>query len=204
VVVEIRNQVSKEASVPIRKVPLKAGQYYHVFNRGVNRGAIFLRQENWLFFLKRMRDFFHPEKVEVIAYCLMPNHYHLLVYLNDDDFGPKVMQPFMVSYTKAVNKQNKRVGPLFQGPFHAKLIKDDGHLLLLSQYIHLNPVRAKLVDKPEDWVYSSYQDYLGLRRGTLPKPGVILEHFSSIEDYRAFVEEGLEQYEAIKYLLEED
>jgi putative transposase len=190
--------------VPIRKVPLKAGHYYHIFNRGVNRGAIFLRQKNWLFFLKRMRDFFHPEKVEVIAYCLMPNHYHLLVYLNDDDFGPKVMQPFMVSYTKAVNKQNKRVGPLFQGPFHAKLIKDDGHLLLLSQYIHLNPVRAKLVDKPEDWVYSSYQDYLGLRRGTLPKPGVILEHFSSIEDYRAFVEEGLEQYEAIKYLLEED
>jgi hypothetical protein len=61
-----------------------------------------------------------------------------------------------------------------------------------------------LVEKPEDWVYSSYQDYLGLRQGTLPKPGVILEHFSSIEDYRAFVEEGLKQYEENLYILEED
>jgi putative transposase len=95
------------------------------------------------------------------------------------------------------------VGPLFQGPFHAKLVEEDGNLLQLSQYIHLNPVRAKLVKKPEDWVYSSYQDYLGLRRGTLPKPGVILEYFSSIADYRAFVEEGLVQYEEISYLLEE-
>ena len=188
--------------MPIRKVPLRAGHYYHVFNRGVNRGAIFLRQENWHFFFKRMRDFFLPEKVEVIAYCLMPNHYHLMVFLKDDDFGSKVMQPFMVSYTKAVNKQNQRVGPLFQGPFHAKLVKDDSHLLRLSRYIHSNPVRAKLVEKPEDWVYSSYQDYLGLRQGRLSKPDVILEQFSSIDDYRKFVEEGLEGYEAIQYLLE--
>jgi putative transposase len=134
----------------------------------------------------------------------MPTHYHLMVYLNDDDFGPKVMQPFTVSYTKVVNKQNRRVGPFFQDPFHAKLVEEDGHLLQLSRYIHLNPVRAHLVKKPEDWVYSSYQDYLGLRRGTLPKPGVILEHFLSIEDYRVFVEEGLKQYEEIQYLLEED
>jgi putative transposase len=193
-----------EKPVPHRPVPLKSGHFYHVYNRGVNRESIFLRQENWLFFLKRMRDFFHPDKVEIIAYCLMPNHYHLLVCLKTDDFGPKVMQPFTVSYTKAVNKQNERVGPLFQGPFHAKLVEEDGHLLQLSRYIHLNPVRAHFVDKPQDWVFSSYQDYLGLRRGTLPKPGIILEHFSSIEDYREFVEEEIDQYEAIQYLIEED
>jgi putative transposase len=147
-----------------------------------------------------MRDFFHQDKVGIIAYYLMPNHYHLLVCLNSDDFGSEVMQPFTVSYTKAVNKQNKRVCPLFQGPFHAKLVEKDSHLLQLSRYIHLNPVRAKLVGKAADWELPSYQDYLGLRSGTLLKPGIILEHFSSIEDYREFVEEAMDQYEAIQYL----
>jgi putative transposase len=188
--------------MPYRYVPLKTGQYYHVFNRGVNREPIFPRKENWPFFLKRLQDYASPDEADIIAYCLMPNHYHLLVCLKSDDFGPKVMQPFTVSYTKAVNKQNNRVGPLFQGPFHAKLIKKDPHLLQLSRYIHLNPVRAGLVDRPEDWVYSSYPDYLGLRGGKIPKPGIILDHFSSIQAYAEFIEDAnSDPCEGIQYLV---
>jgi putative transposase len=191
--------------MPYRQVPLQSGQYYHVYNRGVNRQPIFLQPGNWLFFLKRLRDFFYPDKAEIIAYCLMPNHYHLLVCLQTDDFGPKVMQPFMISYTKAVNKQNNRVGPLFQGPFRAKWVEKDSHLLQLSRYIHLNPVRANLVDQPQDWVYSSYPDYLGLRHGKIPKPEIILDHFSSVQAYREFVEEPeRDQLKPIQYLIDID
>jgi putative transposase len=187
--------------MPYRYVPLTAGQYYHVFNRGVNREPIFLRKENWLFFLKRLQDYI-SDKADIIAYCLMPNHYHLLVCLKCDDFGPKVMQPFTVSYTKAINKQNNRVGPLFQGPYHAKLVEKDTHLLQLSRYIHLNPLRSGLVDKAEEWVYSSYPDYIGLRRGKIPKPGIILDHFCSAQAYVEFTEGATsDQCEKIQYLM---
>jgi putative transposase len=188
--------------MPKRSTPLQAGHYYHIYNRGVNREAIFLRRDNWLFFLKRMRDLFNPELADIVAYCLMPNHYHLLVCLKSDEFGPKIMQPFGVSYTKAVNKQNDRVGPLFQGPFRAKLIHKDNHLLLLSRYIHLNPVRANYVERPQDWDFSSYQDYIGFRNGTIPKPGIIYKHFPTIESYREFVEgPDCDQDNTIRYLI---
>ena len=165
-----------------------AGQAYHVFNRGVNFQPIFFCEENWGFFLHRLRQYFVPEQAEILAYCLMPNHYHLLVRLTGDDFGKKVMQPFGVSYTKAINRQQGRVGPLFQGPFQAKWVDRDESLLHLSRYIHLNPVAAGLVARAEDWVFASYRDYIGLRDGTLPATDLVLGQFSSREAYRAFVE----------------
>ena len=101
----------------------------------------------------------------------MPNHYHLLVHVNCDNFSKSVMQPFLVSYTKAINKQQNRVGPLFQGPFQARLVKNEAYLLELATYIHLNPVHSGLVVSPEAWAYSSFREYIGFRKGTLPQPG---------------------------------
>jgi hypothetical protein len=98
----------------------------------------------------------------------------ILVYLKTEVFGEEVMQPFMVSYTKAINKQQGRVGPIFQGPYQAKWVNNERYLLHLTRYIHLNPVTAGFVDRPEDWAYSSYQDYVGLRPGTLPQPEPVL------------------------------
>ncbi len=152
-----------------------ANRYYHVYNRGVNFQDIFFNKENWVFFLRRLREYFTPDKAIIIAYCLMPNHYHLLVYLLTDNFGTEVMQPLTVSYSKAINNQEKRVGPLFQGPYKAKSVGNDRYLLHLSRYIHLNPVEAGLVNKPEEWAFSSYQEYIGMRKGTLPHPEVIWE-----------------------------
>ena len=103
------------------------------------------------------------------------------------------MQPFGVSYSKAINKQQKRVGPLYQGPFKAKHVDQEGYLLHLSRYIHLNPVEAGLVKSPEQWAYSSYRDYIGLRKGTLAKPEIVLSQFTSPDEYRGFVES---EYEA--------
>ena len=174
--------------MPYRKTEFRAGHYYHLYNRGVNRQRIFFCDENWGYFVKRIRHYFRPELVDVVAYCLMPTHYHLLVYLKTGDLSKEVMQPFGLSYTKAVNRQQERVGPLFQGPFEAVWVDRDEYLLHLSRYIHLNPVTAGLVRRPEEWTFSSYRDYVGLRQGTLPVPGVVLSQFGSREAYREFVE----------------
>ena len=137
----------------------------------------------------------------VVAYCLMPNHFHLLVRPRDDRFS-RGMQRFSISYAKAMNKRMGRSGALFQGAFEAVRVDRDEYSLHLSRYIHLNPVEAGLVRRPEDWEFSSYRDYVGLRQGTLPVPGIILSQFSSPGAYREFVEaDGLGDVEIIEHLL---
>ena len=177
----------------MRKLRFHAGQYYHLYNRGVNRQPIFFNDGNWAYFLERLRHYASPELIDIVAYCLMPNHYHLLVYLKIDALSAKIMQPFGISYTKAVNKQQRRDGPLFQGRFEAKLVDREGYLMGLSSYIHLNPVMAGLVERPEDWVFSSYRDYVGLREGTLPNPDVVLSQFASRRIYAEWVEAYIEE-----------
>jgi putative transposase len=202
--------------MPRRTTQLAAGDYYHVYNRGNNRGEIFFENENYLFFLRRLREHLQPKSSEtsevfetsevctVVAYCLMPNHYHLLLQPNDDALSHH-LQMFTISYTKAINKRFERVGTLFQGAFQAKRIDSDEYLAYLSCYIHLNPVWAGLAKRPEDWGFSSYRDYVGLRRGTLPNPSVILEQFRTREEYRKSVESFLpERTKKISHLLFEE
>lgn len=166
----------------------RAGHCYHVYNRGVNRGPIFFTEENWGFFIRRVREYFKPEFVLILAYCLMPNHYHLLLRLKIDALSSEIIQPFGTSYTKAINKQQNRVGPLFQGKFKAELVEEDAYLTYLTKYIHLNPVKAGLVKTPAGWAYSSYQDYIGLRKGILPSPELVLDRFPNRKAYQDFVE----------------
>jgi len=186
--------------MPRRPIPLVAGTYYHIFNRGNNRQTIFFERENYVFFLDRMREYLlemipdtdSSEAGQIVAttivgYCLMPNHFHLLVCPHDGELSNR-MQRLSISYTKAINKRYQRVGILFQGPFQAIPVQTEEYLLHLSRYLHLNPVFAGLVERAEDWVFSSYRDYLGLRQGTLVRPEVVLSQFSSRRAYQEFVE----------------
>jgi REP element-mobilizing transposase RayT len=177
----------------MRNEKIVPDQYYHLYNRGVNYGQIFFQEDNWKFFLSRLRRYFRAESGRIVAYCLMPNHYHLLVYVSSENFSTRVMQPFGISYTKAINKQQNRVGSLFQGPFQAKRVNDLSYLEHLSRYIHRNPVVAGLVSSPKDWIYSSYLDYIGWRDGSLPFKEAILIYFHSPEEYMHFVEEDQDE-----------
>jgi len=96
-----------------------------------------------------MRKYLVPI-LDVVAYCLMPTHYHLLVLLKEAELSHR-MQLFSISYTKAMNARYDRVGALFQGAFQAKHVNRNDYLVHLSRYIHLNPVLAGLVERPEDW-----------------------------------------------------
>ncbi len=171
----------------MRSTPILPFNYYHIYNRGINRGLIFFAEENYHFFLDRLRKYFISDKASIISYCLMPNHYHLLIYPMTEEFGNHVMQPFSVSYTKAINKRNLRTGPLFEGPYQAILVEQDEYLLHLSRYIHLNPVSANLVDRAEDWEFSSYRDYIGTRPSGFINPNIITGYFADSSEYEEFV-----------------
>ena len=177
----------------MRKEKLITGGYYHIYNRGVNFENIFFQEQNWYFFLDRLKRYFTPNKVEILAYCLMPNHYHLLVQVKTDDIGIQVVHPFAISYTKAINKQQERVGPLFQGPYQVRSVNNPNDLIHLSSYIHNNPVAAGFVQAPEEWEFSSYLEYIGERRGSLPKVEVVLTRFKNRLAYADFVKEGLDK-----------
>ena len=187
----------------MRRVKLVPDHYYHIYNRGIAESKIFFQVRNWGYFLQQWRKYCLPEYAETIAYCLMPTHYHFLLYIKTEDFGHKVMHPFVTSYAKAINKQERRSGHLFQGAFQAKLVDTNAYLSHLTRYIHLNPVEASYVDHPGDWEYSSYLEYAGLRDGILPKPDIVLENFNDRADYIAFVEDGVQDLRPImKWMLD--
>ena len=173
--------------MPRRNLEFRVGHYYHLYNRGHNRQNIFFDRQNYLYFLRQLRRHLVEQGVDVVAYCLMPNHYHLLVHLGTDRLSER-MQAFILSYTTVINQRYRRCGTLFQGRFQAIWVDTEAYLLDLSRYIHLNPVKAGFVDRPEDWEFSSYQDYLGLRQDSLPSVATFRQQWGDRLDYRWFVE----------------
>lgn len=168
--------------MPYRE-PSYKNYYYHVYNRGNNFEKVFFENRNYQFFLERLVEIFGVN-IDLTAYVLMPNHFHLIVKVNKNDALRICMQRFSTSYTKAINVSQNRVGHLFQGKYKVKLIPEDNYLLHLSRYIHLNPVRACLVSKPEDWEYSSYQEYIGKRHSEFIKNDIIM---NQCNNYVGFV-----------------
>lgn len=169
------------------KMELHQGYYYHIFNRSNNNEIVFKSPENYLFFLKKYREYLES-LVVTLAYCLMPTHFHLLVYIASKEIEriQKNIGTWLSSYTKAINKRYKRHGSLFQHHTKAVLISSNNYLLSAAAYIHQNPVMSGLVDKLEDWIYSSYQDYIGMRKGSLPDTEIIRTRFSSAKEFIEF------------------
>jgi len=191
--------------MPRRIIPFVNGCYYHFYNRGNNRGTIFFEQENYLYFLGGIKKYLLPV-VDIVAYCLMPTHYHLMVrveqtsevsikqtsevFKTSEVYPSKVsraMQKLLISYTKAINKRFDRVGALFQGAFQSRPVTDSKYLLQLCRYIHANPVKDGLVSKPEDWPYSNYLEWIGECKDNLVDRAFIQANFGEVEEYRLFV-----------------
>lgn len=168
---------------------MEAEQFYHIYNRGNNSQPIFYNRDNYLYFLKKIRTHLIMH-MHLLSYCLMPNHFHLLVYSKPDVIPAKFSNGLRVmlrSYTRGINKQEKRAGSLFQQntkvkplepadtPTHSMtrshaMSRDmelEDYLLTCFHYIHQNPMKAGLVKRMEDWEMSSFLDYAGLRNGTL-------------------------------------
>ena len=148
---------------------LQPGKLYHVYNRGNNRDLIFYTPENYRYFLTKLRHYLTPH-VRILAWCLMPNHFHLLLQARETIDLPSCGQDFRIwlaSYSRAIQRQQNRTGSLFQQHTRAKELRTEAYALACFCYIHQNPLRAALVRNLSLWVWSSYLDYAGPRRGTL-------------------------------------
>ena len=195
-----------------------SGEYFHIYNRGVNRENIFFGERNYDFFVKRMEEYFPATGINILAYCLMPNHYHFLLRQDIPELMSTYVGRVCKSYVQAINVQQKRSGHLFEGKYKCKHIDDVSYLLHLSRYIHLNPVVAGLVQKPEQWKYSSYHHYSSknipfVSNGNEPfaqserfiiDTKIILQEFKKQEEYVAFAENYTPPPKKIdQYLFEE-
>lgn len=168
--------------MPSRTINFEQGRYYHVYNRGNNYQTIFFERESYLYFLRLVRRYLVDENISILAYCLMPNHYHFLVQCNGGNLS-EAMQLLSLTYTKSINKRFNRVGSLFQGRFKAVLIDSDEYLVHLVRYIHLNPVKADLVKLASEWDFSSFSEYAGIRSGSLPSMELVRSMIDSEKEY---------------------
>ena len=155
-------------------------ELYHIYNRGNNKHNIFFNPGNYLYFLRKIRKYILPY-CDILNYCLMPTHFHFLIHADRRTIEIKKVgstyknllsegiRNLLQSYAKAINKQNNSTGSLFQQNTKAKCMSDGDHHYgrVCFHYNHQNPMKAQLVQKLEDWHFSSFQDYAGLRNGTL-------------------------------------
>lgn len=176
------------------------GAVYHVMNRGASRKRVFAQHTDYEMFLQLLAECHRRWDVEVLAYCLMGNHYHLCLRTPEENL-PRVMRHVNGVYTQHVNRTQGRDGPLFRGRYKALVVESNSYLSAVIRYIHLNPVKAKLVSKPEAYQWSSHAKYL--RRKTVPawlNVEKVLSGFESSRDFQEFVltgnDEDLEAYYA--------
>ena len=163
------------------------GHYCHIYNRGINREKIFFSKENYLHYLRLLGKYIEDYLVTVIAYCLMPNHYHFLLRQDGDTPLSKFMKAVLSAYVQPLNKQLERKGPLFEGRFRHVYVDRDEYILHLCRYIHFNPVTARYVRIPEKWIFSNYQEWIKKRQGNLKDSDFISTYFDSPQDYERFV-----------------
>lgn len=219
-------------NTPMQRPQFITKEIYHVYNRGVEKRTVFLNTDNYRRFIRGLEEFndsvpatnlhrpclksdFKQGKplVEILCYCLMPNHYHLLLRQLKEGGITGFMRKIGTGYTNYFNLKNNRVGPLFQGKFKVVHLKKEAHFLYLPHYIHLNPLDLKMpgwrerkiqnakgaLRFLESYRWSSYPDYIGKKNF----PSVITPTFISGDDraefskkYRQEIKEWLEGFES--------
>jgi len=222
--------------MPIRKVPLINNYYYHIFNRGVNKQPIFSNKRDYNRMLNIIRYYQYGYRhskfstfmklninfrneiwnsieksqkfIDIVAFCLMPNHFHLLVMQNIDGGISKFLAEIQNSYTKYYNLRYNRTGHLFQGQFKSVLIQSDDQLQHVSRYIHLNPYSSGLVKSLKDldkYEWSSLLEYSNNKNTILSTRKHLINPntFKKCNDYLIFVHNNADyqkRLEDIKHL----
>ena len=173
---------------------LESNKYYHLYNRSNNHELLFRNRANYIYFLEKYSKYISTF-VDTLAYCLMPDHFHFSVFVKSEDpvLIKKSIGLLLSSYSKAINKSYSRVGSLFQQHTKTKLLVEDKYLLTVISYIHQNPLRKNLVGSIEEWEFSSYRDYVGLRDGTLVNQTFVMDRINSIEAFKLFSSSKVEK-----------
>jgi len=202
-----------------KEIPLEEGKYYHIYNRGNNRGNLFYNTGNYEYFLRKYDDYL-SEFIDTYAFCLLPNHFHMLVRVKDEvDMNPsRVLNSgrvlnysrflslkfshFFNTYAQAINKQEGRTGSLFQKNYKRIEVTNTNYLANLVFYIHANPQQHGIIDDFRMYPWSSYDRILKSKPSKLKKEEV-LEWFDDRENY-IYCHTRKANIENIKKLIMED
>lgn len=194
-------------------IKLEPNRYYHIYNRGNNREKLFYQDKNYEYFInKYLKHCFHV--FETYAYCLMSNHFHLLVSVRPEELQQELFKKADLNsnklgspsrhlsnlfngYTLSINKQENRVGSLFQRPFRRKEVTTDSYFCQLIVYIHQNPVRHRFTSSIEEYPYSSFHSYFQ-DSGSFLNKSKVLKLFGGIESFRAAHEEMQTNFDPFK------
>lgn len=204
--------------MPRRITPLINEGVYHVFNRGINKQTIYLEESDKRRFLDLLQ-YYQPSKVglcfsdfkkaseekreisinkqnnskslvDILSYCLMPNHFHLVLKQTVDNGISEFMRKIQIGYTKYFNKKYEKDGPILRGQFKSVNIENEDLLQHIVRYIHLNPYSSNIVDSKSDlfiYPWSSLSEYIDSSSKPISKPQLILKSFKSVDSYRKFI-----------------
>lgn len=217
-----------------RKISFRNEEVYHLFNRGIERRNIFTdktefeRAKNLIKFYKHkdipirfsqvlqqpidirekmLNDLYKSARaVDILSYCLMPNHFHFLLKQNSDKGISNFLANFSNAYTRYFNTKHQRIGPLLEGIFKGVYIENEEQLLHVSRYIHINPVVSSIIadDQLENYPWSSYPEFLSRSRDEITQKDFILNIFRSSKQYQEFVANQIDygkKLEVIKHLI---
>ncbi len=201
---------------------------YHVYNRGVDKRIIFVDEKDYAVFLSFLKyalltDESHKatdevdandlssserfnirregfkDKIQLVAYCLMPNHFHLLFFQDDFDAITRLMRSVATGYSVYFNKRHKRTGPLYEGRYKASKINSQEYWGHISRYIHLNP--QDIGRDYKKYEFSSYKNYVGQRKSEWVNPALVMDGFNNVEEYIKFMQDNEQSHKEIKRLL---
>jgi len=174
----------------IKSHKLEQGYFYHIYNRGNNSEVLFKEKDNYIYFLQLLRKYISPI-ADVYCYCLLNNHFHLLIRVKENQLGISEKNPgqmfsnFFNSYTKAFNKKYNRTGKLFEERFKRKKVEDEFYLTELIYYIHANPQNHGFIHDFRKYPYSSYKSLMSSKETNLKREEV-MEWYGGKDYFEAY------------------
>lgn len=199
--------------------PIEAGKYFHIYNRGINRCNIFNETENYLYFLRLYEKYIDPV-AETFAFCLLKNHFHLLLRIKEpqeltditlEEFfkgtaenydPPRQFSNLFNAYAQAFNKRYERTGSLFVRPFRRKLVDNEKYFRHLIYYVHHNPVKHRFTDSMIDYPWSSYKTIISIQPTRLSRNRVI-GYFDDVGNFITFHKEEQDLNDIADFIIEE-
>ena len=187
--------------MPTKPREIYPNNIYHAYNRATEKRTIFYTEKDYNYFLEKIFYYQEKTKIKILAYAIMPNHWHFMLQEPENltrrvDIHPpgeqseisKFISLISNSYTKYFNYTKEHSGRIFQGPFKSKLVKDEGYFHTLVGYINLNPLKHKIIKNINDWPYTSHHDYFYKSQFKLIKEETLINFREYQDDLKIYLE----------------
>jgi len=198
----MHNAIDEEELMRIKSTEFQPGGFYHIYNHAAQGMLLFRDSDDYQKCLSLMQTHLSSPDYSMVTFCLMPNHYHFFLRQNGECPAYVIMNKIWFSYSKYYNLKYGGKGSIFAGKTQHKHVDKDIYLLRLSAYIHQNPVSAGLTVTPEQWEWSNYREWVGLRDSLLCDQSICRSYYSDESSYKELMDEIADNKQLKDYLLD--